>query len=113
MSDEQSLIFIKSLHTGVWVFFNLVLIYLFYAVLTDQIGIYFWLGIAAYAIEFVVLLIYGWNCPLTFWARRYSDSEKDNFDIYLPNWLAKHTKTIYSILIIILLSTFILTQNII
>ena len=112
MSDQQSLIMIKSLHTLVWLFFNVVLIYLYYCVITDQVGIYFWLRIGAYALEFVVLLAYRWNCPLTFWARRYSDSDKDNFDIYLPNWLAKHTKTIYTTLIIILLIIFIFTQNI-
>ena len=110
MSDHQSLILIKSLHTLVWVFFNVVLVYLYYAVLMDQIGILFWLGIGAFALEFVILLIYGWSCPLTYWARKYSDSDKDNFDIYLPNWLARHTKTIYSTLIIILLIIFMLTQ---
>ena len=111
-SNAQKLILIKILHSAVWLFFNIVIIYLFYAVLTDQISMLFWLGIAAFAFEFFILLIYGWNCPLTFWARKYSDSEKDNFDIYLPNWLAKHNKTIYSILMIILISLYIYTQTI-
>jgi hypothetical protein len=34
----------------------------------------------------------------------------DNFDIYLPNWLARHNKTIYSILIGILFIIFIYNQ---
>ena len=106
----SKLILIKSIHTAVWVFFNALLAYLFYAVFTDQIGLWFWLGIAAYFIEFVVLLLYGWNCPLTFWARKYSDSTKDNFDIYLPNWFARHNKTIYSILIVLLFLLFVFTQ---
>jgi hypothetical protein len=29
-------------------------------------------------------------------ARNYSDSTSDNFDIFLPNWLAKYNKLIYS-----------------
>jgi hypothetical protein len=30
-------------------------------------------------------------------ARRYSDSTRHNFDIYLPEWLARYNKLIYSI----------------
>jgi len=103
-------VLIKSIHTGVWVFFNIVLVYLYYAVFTNKIGILFWLGIVAYAIEFVILLLYKWNCPITFLARNYSNSDKDNFDIYLPNWMAKHNKTIYSVLVVLLLILFVFTQ---
>jgi hypothetical protein len=46
-------------------------------------------------------------CPLTIVARHYSDSTKENFDIYLPNWLAKHNKVLYTcflgIIIVILI----------
>lgn len=108
--NHARLVLIKSIHTAVWLFFNIVLAYMYYAVLTDQIGILFWMGIAAYFLEFVILLIYGWNCPLTFWARKHSNSMKDNFDIYLPNWFARHNKTIYSILIVLLLTLYVYTQ---
>lgn len=108
--NAQKLVLIKILHTVIWVFFNVVLVYLFYAVFTSQIGWLFWLGIAAFAGEFIILLIYSWNCPLTFWARKYSSSEKDNFDIYLPNWVAKYNKAIYSILMITLIILFVYTQ---
>jgi hypothetical protein len=33
------------------------------------------------------------------WPRKYSDSPKDNFDIYLPNWLARYSKLIYSFIV--------------
>jgi len=108
--EKKRLIRIKLLHTAIWIFFNIVLIYLYYAVLTDQIDLWFWLGIGAFTVEFIVLLIYRWNCPLTFWARNYSDSQMDNFDIYLPNWIARHNKTIYSILIGVLFIIFIANQ---
>jgi hypothetical protein len=35
--------------------------------------------------EGIVLLIFKMRCPLTVIAMRYSDSNKDNFDIFLPN----------------------------
>jgi hypothetical protein len=37
-------------------------------------------------------------------ARKYSDSPKDNFDIYLPNWLAKHNKMIYTAIVLVALA---------
>ena len=98
MTRQQSLIAIKILHTLIWLFFNLVLAYLFYAVLSENIGFLFWLGLAFILAECLTLALLHWTCPLTFVARRYSDSTKDNFDIYLPNWLAKHNKLIYSLL---------------
>lgn len=35
-------------------------------------------------------------------ARKYSDSEKDNFDIYLPNWLARFNRQIYMVIMVII-----------
>ena len=36
-----------------------------------------------------------WQCPLTAVAARYTDDRRDNFDIYLPEWLARHNKLIF------------------
>jgi hypothetical protein len=44
----------------------------------------------------IVLLIFKNFCPLTLWARKYSNSTRDNFDIYITNWLAKYNKIIYT-----------------
>jgi hypothetical protein len=49
--------------------------------------------------EGIVLLVSGNVCPITTVARNYSDSTKENFDIYLPNWLAKYNKEIYSVIV--------------
>jgi hypothetical protein len=40
-------------------------------------------------------------CPLTVIARKYSDSQQDNFDIFLPNWLAKYNKLIFTSIFIL------------
>ena len=103
----NKLVLIKLLHTLIWIFFNLVIAYLLYAVVIDKIDKWVWLGLGSFAVEGIVLLSFRFICPLTILARKYTDSPKDNFDIYLPVWLAKYTKTIYSailgIVIIILL----------
>ena len=94
---------IKIVHTLIWLFFNAVLFYLFYAVVTDKIDKYVWIGIGLILMEGLVLLYFRMTCPLTIMARKYSDSPKDNFDIFLPNWLAKYNKLIYTTLFIVII----------
>jgi len=100
-SDRTKLLFVKSVHTAVWVFYNLVLLYLFYAVIADKIDIWVWVCIGLFGIEGIVLLLFKNMCPLTIVARKFSNSQKANFDIFLPNWLAKNNKLIYSALLLL------------
>ena len=90
------LFYIKLLHTAIWVFYNVVLFYLFYAVVVNNIDRWVWICVGLVLAEGLVLLIFKTVCPITLIARQYSDSQKDNFDIFLPNWLARHNKTIYT-----------------
>lgn len=43
MNQESKLLFIKSIHTIIWVFFNVVIFYLLYAVIINKIGIWVWI----------------------------------------------------------------------
>lgn len=70
--------------------------YMLYAVIVNRLDTLLWVCYALVAAEGLTLLLCGWQCPLTILARRYSQSSKDNFDIFLPVWLAKYTKTIYT-----------------
>jgi hypothetical protein len=56
-----------------------------------------WLA-AVVAGEVAVLVLNKWRCPLTSVAARYTDDRRENFDIYLPEWLAKHNKLIFGAL---------------
>ena len=104
MTAYRKLAQIKLIHTAIWIFFNLVIFYLLYAVIKNKIDMWIWIGLGLFLIEGIVLLIFKMKCPLTIIARKYSSSAKDNFDIYLPNWLAKHNKIIYiSILTLIII----------
>ncbi len=94
----KPLTLIKLLHTIIWLFFNVVLFYLLYAVIINKIDHWVWICIGLVVFEIITLLIFKWFCPLTVWARKYSDSTKHNFDIYLPEWLAKNNKMLYGIL---------------
>ncbi len=94
MHISTKLIVVKFIHTLIWVFFNIVIFYMLYAVIQNKLDIWLWIGYGLIFLEGLTLLVFKFFCPLTLIARRYSDSQEDNFDIYLPNWLAKNTKLI-------------------
>ena len=104
MTNITKLTFIKMIHTFIWIFFNVVISYLLYAVITDKIDKWIWIGLGLFLVEGLVLLIFKMKCPLTIIARKYSGSIKDNFDIYLPNWLARYNKIIYTSILAIIIA---------
>lgn len=96
MEVTQKLFRIKLLHTLVWAFFVWIIFYILYSGITGNITGFTWIAIVLIIGEGLVLLIFKMFCPLTLIARKYSDSEKANFDIFLPEWLAKYNKEIFT-----------------
>lgn len=101
MEASQKLFRIKLLHTLVWVFFVAVILYIVYSGLTNRINLFTWIAIGLIIGEGLVLLIFKMFCPLTVIARKYSDSKKANFDIFLPEWLAKYNKVIFTFIYVL------------
>lgn len=97
----DKLLIIKILHTLVWLFFNVVIFYLLYAVIANKVDYWVWICIGLVILEGIILVLFKMLCPLTVMARKYSNSTKDNFDIFLPNWLAKYNKIIYTSIFLI------------
>ena len=111
MNRTQKLLAIKLTHTLIWVVFVVVIFYVLYSGVSDNVNTYTWIGIGLVLGEGIVLLIFNKFCPLTLVARKYSNSQKDNFDIFLPNWLAKYNKLIFTTififaLLLVLIRTF-------
>jgi len=52
-------------------------------------------------VECGLLAVNGGRCPLSDLAARYTDERASNFDIYVPNWLASHNKTIFGTLFVV------------
>ncbi|PTM06756.1 MAG: hypothetical protein DA407_11380 [Bacteroidetes bacterium] len=96
MMKENKLLMVKIIHTIIWLFFNVVIFYVLYAVIINKIDKWVWICVGLLFLEGLVLIIFKMFCPLTVIARKYSDSTKHNFDIFLPNWLAKYNKLIYT-----------------
>ena len=96
-SPVNALRAIKLAHTLVWAFFAAcVLAIPALAWRADYRKAAVFIGIVS--IEVLVLLFNGWRCPLTPVASRYTDDRRDNFDIYLPEWLARHNKLVFGVL---------------
>lgn len=90
---------IKLLHTGVWAFFAgcIIAIPLFAASGAFRAA---FVLVLVVGVEVAVLLLNGFTCPLTGVAARYTTDRQDNFDIYLPLWLARHNKLVFGALYI-------------
>jgi len=102
---------IRIVHTAIWIFFNVVIFYLLYAVITNRIDMWVWICIGVIVAEGLVLGAFKTICPVTLIARKYSTSKKANFDIYLPEWLARNNKLIYTIFFIIIIFILIYQLN--
>ena len=95
-----ALIAVKVAHTVVWAFFVACIVAIPWAAWRGEFAAA--AGLAAIvAIEVAVLALNGWRCPLTTVAARYGQETRANFDIYLPEWLARHNKLIFGILFVL------------
>lgn len=94
MNPAASLRLVKAAHTFVWAGFAACIV---------AIPFLAWLGhdrqarllILVVLVELLVLLVNHGNCPLTAVAARYTADRRANFDIYLPEWLARYNKIIF------------------
>lgn len=73
----------------------------FYFAFIGRFDILFWIPCLLIVSEIFIILFNGWHCPITPIAAKYTEDRKSNFDIYLPEWLAKYNVKIFSVLIIV------------
>jgi len=101
MNQFKKLLAIKFTHTLIWLFFVCVIFYILFSGICNRINYYTWIAIGIVIVEGIVLVVFKLFCPLTIIARKYSDSNKENFDIFLPNWLARNNKLIFTAIYLI------------
>ncbi len=85
---------IKVTHTIVWTVFAACILAMPVFSWRGDHATAAWLAVFV-AVEVAVLLLNKLRCPLTSVAARYTDDRRANFDIYLPEWLAKYNKLIF------------------
>ena len=94
MTATASLRLVKAVHTAAWAFFAGCVVALPVAAWRGEFGAAAVLA-AAVLVEVAILAANGMRCPLTAVAARYTDDRRDNFDIYLPLWLARYNKHVF------------------
>ena len=96
----NALVGIKLLHTAVWAVLAGCIVAL---PITALLHLFDWAIIltAIIVAECGVLDVNKWQCPLTGVAARFTDERTDNFDIYLPKWMARQNKAIFGTLFVV------------
>ena len=97
MTSDASLRAVKALHTIVWAFFAGCIIAIpILASMRRYSQAAVLVGVVL--IEVLILAANRLRCPLTGVAAKYTNDRSDNFDIYLPAWVARHNKLIFGLL---------------
>lgn len=95
MEPESKLRTVKIVHALVWVIFAGSILAVPVFAHLDMLAAA-WSLIGLVFLEVVVLAANKMKCPLTDVAERYTSDRQDNFDIYLPLWLARYNKEVFS-----------------
>ncbi len=99
MSPASVLRLVKITHTLIWAFFAGCILAIPFAAWARRFDWAVFLA-AVVLVEVFIIVTNRWRCPLTDMAARYTADRRDNFDIYLPAWLARHNKTIFGALFV-------------
>jgi hypothetical protein len=100
MDGKQKLWWVRAAHTVIWFVFAASILAI--PVTTFLGRLYLALGLTLFAmIEVVALVTNHMRCPLRDVAGRYTEDRSDGFDIFLPGWLAGHTKQIFTPILIV------------
>jgi hypothetical protein len=97
LQPDYLLVAIKLIHTAVWAVLACSILALPVVAFMRRFG---WALILSAVVvgECSVLAANRGRCPLTDWAARFTSDRAANFDIYLPEWLARNNKVIFGIL---------------
>jgi hypothetical protein len=88
---------IKTVHTLIWAFFvGCILAIPIEALRGEFVGVL--ILVTLVLSEVLIVMLNSRRCPLTAVAARYTSDRRDNFDIYLPEWLARHNQVIFGLL---------------
>lgn len=97
LKRDSALVAIKLAHTVVWAALAGCIVVLPIMGLANRLDWAATLSVIV-LVECSVIALNKGRCPLTNVAARYTEDRADNFDIYLPLWLARHNKAIFGAL---------------
>ena len=96
MKEPIQLIMIKATHTIIWCIMCIAIFYTIYAGIMNKIDIYLWISVGLIIGEITALALNNWVCPLTSMAKKYLEEWDLGDDIYLPRWIARYNREIFT-----------------
>ena len=98
---------IKLVHTIIFWILSLCTVYALHSGVTGRITTWTWVAVALLLLESIVLVAFGWRCPLTILAERQGALRGSVTDIFLPMWLADRIfpicGTLYAVALVLIL----------
>jgi hypothetical protein len=101
MDNKQKFLAIRIVHSIVYFFMMACLGYIFYCAIVKRYDWILLVSLIAIIIEGAVIFINRCNCPLTAFAEKYSSNKGSVTDLFLPEWCARNTFKIATIVFII------------
>jgi hypothetical protein len=101
VTAHQQLVWVRALHTAIYVVMACASLVLLYAGVSGAHGRWLWIAGGLVAIESVIFATYGLRCPLTAVAARYGAAEEGVADTFLPERMTRHTFHVFGPLILL------------
>jgi hypothetical protein len=79
---------IKVIHTVIFWILSLCVLYALFSGLTGQVTLWTGIAVGLVLVESLVLMLFGWTCPLTLLAERLGATRGSVADLFLPPWFA-------------------------
>jgi hypothetical protein len=92
---------IKFVHSVIFIFMVACLVYILYCAIAGRYDWTLLAALVAISVEGLALLLNRGRCPLTSLAEKYGAVNGAVTDIFLPDWLTRHTFKIATILVVI------------
>jgi hypothetical protein len=98
---------VKLIHTVIFWILSACVLYALFSGVADRITPWTWVAVGLIVVEGVVLVVFGWTCPLTLVAERAGAVRGSVADIFLPKWFADRIfpicGTTYAVALVIIL----------
>ena len=98
---------IKLVHTAIFWILSLCTAYALFSGVAGRITTWTWVAVGLLLVESIVLVVFGWTCPLTILAERQGATHGSVTDIFLPKWLADRIfpicGTMYAVALVLIL----------
>jgi hypothetical protein len=99
--QKRKIFIIKLVHSAIFIFMVACLVYMLYCAIARRYDWTLLIAMAAIFFEGLALLLNHWRCPLTTFAEKCGAASGAVTDIFLPEWLTRHTFKVSTAIVIV------------